>query len=50
MIGANAFITSSVPAGAKVSIKNQEYSVRFDGEAQVESRELDQEKNWFYVI
>ena len=50
VIGANAFITSSVPAGAKVSIKNQEYSVRFDGEAQVESRELDQEKNWFYVI
>ncbi len=50
VIGANAFITSSIPAGAKVSIRNQEYSVRFEGEPAPEMRELDQEKNWFYVI
>lgn len=49
VIGANAFITSSVPEGARVSIKNQEYSVSFAGQA-VESHELDQEKSWFYVI
>ena len=50
VIGANAFITSSIPAGAKVSIKNQEYSVRFDGDIRPKTRELEQEKNWFYVI
>ena len=50
VIGANAFITSSVPAGAKVSIKNQEYTVRFDGDTSFESRELEQNKDWFYVI
>ena len=28
VIGANAFITSSIPAGARVSIRNQEHSVK----------------------
>ncbi len=50
VIGANAFITSSIPAGAKVSIKNQEYTVHYDNEGFAEPRDLDQEKNWFYII
>ena len=40
-------VVSSVPAGAKISIRNQEYTVRFDGEPTVESREFEQKKNWF---
>lgn len=48
VIGANAFITSSIPKGAKVSIKNQEYTVQYDHSA--ETKEVEQAKNWFYVI
>ena len=50
VIGANAFITSSVAAGAKVSIKNQELRVNFDDGKKPVQKELDQDKNWFYVI
>ncbi len=50
VIGANAFITSSVAAGAKVSIKNQELRVNFDDGKKPVQKELDQDKNWFYVF
>jgi serine O-acetyltransferase len=48
VIGTNAFITKSVPAGAKVSIKNQEYSVRYDDGFE-QPREIE-DTSWFYVI
>ena len=51
VVGANAFITCSIPEGAKVSIKNQELRFRYSGGQQPEqSRMLDEEENWFYII
>ena len=51
VIGGNAFITRSVPAGAKVSIKNQELRYNFDSPVeQVKKEDLDPEESWFYVI
>ena len=57
VIGGNTFITSSIPAGAKVSVKNQELAVNLTGSpnarelpVQFETRDLDEEDNWFYVI
>ena len=58
VIGGNTFITSSIPAGAKVSVKNQELAVNFSGGSDgsrdlpvmFETKELDEEDNWFYVI
>ncbi|MBR2088137.1 MAG: serine acetyltransferase [Oscillospiraceae bacterium] len=41
VIGGNAFITKSVPAGARVSIQNPELHYKYDKE---------QEDAWFYVI
>lgn len=48
VIGGNAFITNSVPAGAKVSIKNLE--LRYNFESSVKKEELDPDENWFYII
>ncbi|MCR5336960.1 MAG: serine acetyltransferase [Lachnospiraceae bacterium] len=59
VIGGNTFITSSIPAGAKVSVKNQELAVNFssgknegsrDLPVHFETRQLDDEDTWFYVI
>lgn len=50
VIGGNAFITKSVPEGAKVSIKNQELRYKYDSSAPVEKKEFDEEESWFYVI
>ena len=50
VIGGNAFITRSVPAGAKVSIKNQELRFNFDSSNLVHSSDLDPEESWFYII
>jgi serine O-acetyltransferase len=51
VIGGNAFITRSVPAGAKVSIKNQELRYNFDSPVdQVKKADLDPEESWFYII
>ncbi len=41
VIGGNAFITKSVPAGARVSIQNPELHYRYD---------KDHEDAWFYII
>lgn len=50
VIGGNAFITRSVPAGAKVSIKNQELRYNFDSLVPVQSSDLDPDETWFYII
>ena len=48
VIGGNAFITSSIKAGARVSIKNQELSIK--GSGTVETSEMDMGEAWFYMI
>lgn len=50
VVGGNAFITTSIPDGAKVSIKNQELRYNYDAAHPVESAEFEQDDNWFYVI
>ena len=48
-IGGNAFITRSVPEGAKVSVKNQELRYNYDAANPIERIEIDDD-SWFYVI
>lgn len=58
VIGGNTFITSSIPAGAKVSVKNQELAVNFSGNGKdsrdlpvnFETKELDEDDSWYYII
>lgn len=50
VIGGNVFITCSVPAGAKVSVKNQELRYNFDDSSKVEKSDLDNDESWFYII
>lgn len=50
VIGGNAFITKSIPAGAKVSIKNQELRYNYDSAKPMQNYELEQDESWFYVI
>ncbi|MCR5417775.1 MAG: serine acetyltransferase [Lachnospiraceae bacterium] len=58
VIGGNTFITSSIPAGAKVSVKNQELAVNLSSGSDAgrelpvhfEARKLDEEDSWFYII
>ena len=51
VIGSNAFITSSIPAGTRVTIKNQEVQYKKgQGGGQIEKTDLDQDETWFYVI
>lgn len=50
VIGGNAFITRSVPEGAKVSVKNQELRYNYDASNPVERVLLDDDTSWFYTI
>lgn len=50
VIGGNAFITKSVPAGARVSIQNPELHYNFDRNHKRETDELEQDEAWFYII
>ncbi len=50
VIGGNAFITRSVPAGAKVSVKSQELRYNYGSAKPVQSVEFDCEDSWFYII
>ena len=51
VIGGNAFITRSIPAGAKVSIKNQELRYNFDSAIEtMKKADLDPDESWFYII
>lgn len=48
VIGSNAFITTSIPSGTKVSIKNQEMKYHHGNETFQE--DVDPEETWFYII
>ncbi len=49
VIGGNAFITKSVPAGAKVSVVNQELKYNF-GESKPVNQQQEPDNSWFYII
>lgn len=46
VIGGNAFITSSIPDGAKVSVKSQELSYNYPSEP----KEVEMNDAWYYMI
>jgi len=50
VIGGNAFITTSVPDGAKVSVRSQELHYNYNSGHPVECKELDPEETWYYMI
>lgn len=50
VIGGNVFITKSISAGAKVSIKNQELRFNYDGSSAEKTNNLDDDESWFYII
>ncbi len=50
VVGGNAFITKSVPDGARVSIKNQELRYNYDAAHPVQRAEFEVDDSWFYVI
>lgn len=50
VVGGNAFITRSIPEGAKVSIKNQELRYNYDEQHPVQRAELEQDDSWYYII
>ncbi len=49
VVGGNTFITKSVPAGTRVSVKNQEL-VLVDGKKEVRELRDTEDTSWFYVI
>jgi serine O-acetyltransferase len=49
VIGSNAFITKSISAGTRVSIKNQELQFKTGMKAPIQ-RELEEDENWYYTI
>ena len=49
IIGGNTFITSSVPEGTRVSIKNPEMEYRTRDNV-VKTEEIKQSDEWFYII
>lgn len=49
VIGGNAFITASIPAGTRVSIKNQELTLDY-GKGGIKGMDIGQDDSWFYVI
>ena len=50
VIGGNAFITRSVPDGAKVSVKSQELRYNYDAFPPVERVDFEEDTSWFYMI
>ncbi len=48
-IGGNTFITRSVEAGTKVSMKNPEMEFR-TAENEIRTKELSQSEEWYYII
>ena len=52
VIGGNAFITTSIPEGARVSVsvKSQEVMDHEDSVHPAEGRELEQNDTWYYMI
>lgn len=49
VIGGNAFITSSIPADTRVSIKNQELEYK-TGNKKNRTEEIQQGGEWYYII
>lgn len=49
VIGGNAFITSSIPADTRVSIKNQELEYK-TGSNKHKKEEIYQSEEWYYII
>ncbi len=50
VIGSNAFITRSIEADARVSIKNQELNIKADGGEELRASDLEPDESWFYTI
>lgn len=50
VVGGNAFITQSIPEGARVSIKNQELRYNYHSANKTSQPDFQQEETWFYVI
>ena len=50
VIGSNAFITASIPAEARVSIKNQELNIKGGKPGERAVTEVENGDSWFYVI
>jgi serine O-acetyltransferase len=50
VIGGNVFITKSVPANTRVSVKNQELVSNTTTGSGVQRQELAQNEEWYYVI
>ena len=50
VIGGNVFITKSISAGAKVSIKNQELRFNYDSSSAEKTNNLYDDESWFYII
>ena len=50
VIGSNAFITASIPAEARVSIKNQELNIKGGRPGEREVTEVETGDSWCYVI
>ena len=50
VVGGNAFITTSIPEGAKVSVKSQELTYNYSSSKPVERKEIELDEAWFYMI
>ena len=50
VVGGNAFITTSIPEGAKVSVKSQELTYNYDSANPVERKDVELDDAWFYMI
>ncbi|MSS20352.1 serine O-acetyltransferase [Pseudoramibacter porci] len=53
VIGGSCFITTSIPAHARVSIKNQELSINIpkkDAPDEIDTRDVPMDNRWFYMI
>lgn len=50
VVGGNAFITKSVQAGSRVSVRNQELSGQSNGGKPAQSVDLEQDESWYYII
>lgn len=49
VIGGNAFITSSIPADTRVSLKNLELEYK-DSSHKTVKKEIEQSEEWYYII
>lgn len=50
VIGGNAFITTSIPEGAKVSVKSQELMYNYDSKHPLEGKDIELDETWYYMI